>query len=60
MPVMKRDDWLKLSPREKLSHEILRNIDRIDSLKARYDRARASGEIAEPIPFLEDPDTASE
>ncbi|MAN13145.1 MAG: hypothetical protein CL945_00215 [Dinoroseobacter sp.] len=53
MPILKRDEWLKLSPKGKLLHQIQRHIDRIDSLKARYERARASGKISEPIEFME-------
>ena len=34
-------------------HEIERKIDQLDQLQERYDRGRASGEISEPIPFLE-------
>ncbi len=51
MPTIKREDWLKLSPREKLMHEIERKIDQLNQLQERYDRGRASGEISEPIPF---------
>lgn len=53
MPVMKRDEWLKLGPREKVGHRLQRAIDRIDDIQARYDRERAAGRIAAPIPFLE-------
>lgn len=53
MPVMKREDWLKLSPEEKVVHGLQRAIDRVDALQARYDRERAAGRIVEPIAFLE-------
>jgi hypothetical protein len=38
---------------EKQIHEMQRTIDRLDELKARYERARASGKITQTIPFLE-------
>lgn len=53
MPVMKREDWLKLSPTEKVIHRAKRVIDRIEQAQARYDRGRASGKISEPISFFE-------
>jgi hypothetical protein len=53
MPKMNREDWLRLSPKGKEIHHMQRNIDRLDELKARYERGRASGKIAETIPFLE-------
>lgn len=53
MPVMKREEWLKLSPRDKVAHRLERNIDRLNDLKARYDRGRANGSITKSIPFLE-------
>lgn len=53
MPIMKREDWLKLSPTEKVIHQAQRTIDRIDQAKARYDRGRASGKIKNVIPFFE-------
>ena len=53
MPVMKREEWLKLSPRERVAHSVQRSIDRIDALQRRYDRLRASGNLSETIPFLE-------
>jgi hypothetical protein len=53
VPVMKREDWLKLSAREKLMHNIQRTIDRADKLQADYDKGRKSGKISEPIPFME-------
>lgn len=54
MPVMKREDWLRLTPTEKVVHYAQRTIDRLDGAKARYDRGRLSGKIAEPIAFCED------
>lgn len=62
MPVMKREEWSKLSPRDKLLHRIQRNIDRAQQLQDRYNRGRASGRIADPIAFLEprSPESASE
>lgn len=53
MPAMKRSDWLKLTPTEKVAHSIQRTIDRIDLTQKRYNRARASGRISDPIAFLE-------
>lgn len=53
MPTMKRDEWVKLSPQEKVLHRTQRVIDHINALQKRYDRDRASGKIAKPIPFLE-------
>jgi hypothetical protein len=53
MPAMKRDEWIKLSPKEKVIHRAQRVIDSLDALQKRYDRDRASGKIAKPIPFLE-------
>jgi len=40
MPVMKREQWLKLTPREKVIHYAERVIDRIQDAQARYDRAK--------------------
>jgi hypothetical protein len=56
MPVMKREAWLKLTPTEKVVHYAQRTIDRLDAVQKRYDRARVSGKITEPIPFLEQED----
>ena len=54
MPVMKRKDWLRLTPWEKFIHGRQRAIERLQKAKAQYDRGRASGKIAEPIEFFED------
>lgn len=54
MPVMKRKEWLKLSPKGKLLHHAQRTIERLQKLQDDYKRGRASGEIKEPIPFLEE------
>ncbi len=54
MPVMKREDWLKLSPHEKLLHYAQRTMDRLSESQARYNRGRASGKIAQPIKFFEE------
>lgn len=51
--MIKREEWLKLSLKEKLLHSIQRTIDRAEKLQADYDALRASGQIKEPIPFLE-------
>ena len=53
MPAMKREEWLKLTPRDKVAHSIQRTMDRLDTLQASYDRGRRSGKIAKPIAFLE-------
>jgi hypothetical protein len=53
VPVMKRDEWLKLCPTEKVGHRIQRTTDRIDSLQRRYNRERSAGRTAEPIQLLE-------
>ena len=53
MPTIKREDWIKLSPKEKLLHRIQRQIDQTHALQARYDRGRASVKITEVIPFME-------
>ena len=52
MPIMKRDKWLRLTPRERLAHRLQRQIDRIEALKAAYDRGRASGKNRETDPLL--------
>lgn len=36
MPVMRREEWLRLTPRERLAHRLQRTIDRLESLQARY------------------------
>ena len=56
MPVIKREEWLKLSPKGKILHYAQRTIDRLDKVQAEYKRGRASGKIKEPIPFLEEGD----
>jgi hypothetical protein len=53
---MKREDWLRLTPRERFAHRLQRQIERLEKLKAQYDRDRASGKIAEPIDFFEPTD----
>ncbi len=53
MPRMKRDEWVKLSPTEKVLHRVQRVIDNIDALQKRYERDRASGKITKPISFSE-------
>jgi hypothetical protein len=53
MPGMKRGEWVKLSPNEKVIHRAQRVIDSLDALRKRYDRDRASGKITKAIPFLE-------
>lgn len=53
MPVVKREIWLKMSPKEKLMHRIQRLIDHTHKLQADYDAMRVTGKIKEPIAFLE-------
>ena len=53
MPVMKREEWLRLSPRDKIAHRLQRTMDRLENLQARYDRGRRTGKITKPIAFLE-------
>lgn len=53
MPVMRRAEWLKLTPDEKVIHYAERVIDRARNAKARYDRDRSAGKIVEPIAFFE-------
>lgn len=38
MPVMKREDWIKLSPTEKVVHRARRLFDRTEQAQARCDR----------------------
>lgn len=54
MPVIKRDEWLALTPKGKLLHHAQRTIERLQKVQADYRRGRASGKIKEPIPFLEE------
>jgi hypothetical protein len=53
MPVIKRDEWIKLDRKGKLLHHAQRTIDRLQAAQLRYGRLRASGKIARPIPFFE-------
>ena len=53
MPVMKRGEWLKLSPTEKVAHRMQRSIDQLDDLQRQYDRMRADGTIKKAITFME-------
>jgi hypothetical protein len=50
---MKRDEWLRLNPREKLIHRVQRLAERLQKAQDRYDRLRASGKIAKSILFFE-------
>jgi hypothetical protein len=50
---MKREDWLRLTPGEKLAHRLQNQIERIDRLQARYGRGRQTGKLTEPIAFFE-------
>ena len=54
MPVIKREEWLKLSPKGKLLHHVQRTIDRLQKVQDDYKRGRASGRITKPIPFFEE------
>lgn len=58
MPVIKRQEWLGLSPKGKLLHQVQLTIERLQKLQDDYNRGRASGKISEPIPFLEDSEGA--
>jgi hypothetical protein len=53
MPVIKRDEWMKLDSKGKLLHHTQRTIDRLQASQSRYDRLRGSRKIAKPIPFFE-------
>ena len=53
MPVMKRVEWFKVSPAEKVMRYAYRTIDRLDAVQARYDRVRSSGKFTVKIAFLE-------
>ena len=54
VPVIKRDEWLALTPKGKLLHHAQRTIERLQKVQADYRRGRASGKIKEPIAFLEE------
>lgn len=56
MPVLKREEWLKLNSTGKVIHRAHKVIDEIQRLQKRYDRAKASGKIKTPITFLEHSD----
>lgn len=55
MAGMKREEWLKLTPRGKLAHRIKKQIAAIDVLQIGYDRGSASDLIKTPIAFMERP-----
>jgi len=59
VPTNKREETSKLSPREKLLQDIQGQIDELGELQKRYDHGRATGEISEPIAFLEKGDRPS-
>ena len=53
MPAMKRSEWIKLIPDEKVVHRLQRTIGLNDTVQNLYDHVRASGKLAEPFPYLE-------
>lgn len=56
MPIIKREEWLRLSPKGKVLHRAQRTIERLQKLQDAEKRERASGRIIKMMALLEEVD----